>query len=401
MRVVHCHPTDAKGGGSKLTYRLHDGLQRRHGVDSTLAVGKKHRDDETVHELGSLPGERYLTYGIERALSLDGFGSPSSLRFQRLIDEDVDLVHLHNVHGYYFNLLNVRLLPDDLPVVWTFHDMWPVTGNCVHSYDCDRFQSACGNCPQLDSYPPLWLDTTRLLLAVKKRLLPHERLHVAVPSAWMERQTRASTIPYDPVTHVPNGIDTEQFRPVDSVAARDRFDIDNDRVVLFSAGNLTDPNKGLSDLLETLGSVGPDEVTLLALGRGSVPPESVPAGCTVRAPGFLSQSEMVLAYNAADVTVVPSYGESFCLTATESMACETPVVGYDVGGLGEQLTDRVGWVVDPGDVESFTAALNGALANAEQREARGRAARAHVTDSYRIETTVDRYFELYRRILDQ
>jgi glycosyltransferase involved in cell wall biosynthesis len=108
---------------------------------------------------------------------------------------------------------------------------------------------------------------------------------------------------------------------------------------------------------------------------------------------------MPTAYAAADITAIPSYGESFCLTATESMACETPVIGYDVGGLGEQLTSEVGWIVDPDDLTSLSASLNEALANEKLRNRKGRAARRRVQEYYRIERTVDQYFELYRRIL--
>jgi len=400
MNVVQFHPTDAKGGGSKLAYQIHDRMRRLHDVESRLFVDTKYRDDDSVHELGRLPGEDYLTAGIERLLSLDGLGSPSSFRIQSTVRDDVDLIHLHNVHGGYFNMLNVRLFPSSVPILWTTHDMWPVTGNCINSHGCTRFESTCGQCPELDSYPGLSFDTTRFLLALKRRLFDRESITYAVPSEWMGRMIERSRFGDRPIHHVPNGIDIDRFEPMDTDAARQEFDLSPDHdVILFVAHHVGDEKKGLQDLVTALRD-RPDlgDVTVLVVGKGSIPPGLSPSGYDVRMPGFVSPERMPLAFNAATITAIPSYGESFCLTATESMACETPVVAYDVGGLGEQVTSEVGWTAPLGDLEEFTANLETAIEQPGLRREKGRRARQRVTDRYNIENTVESYYDLYREL---
>jgi len=399
MNVLHVHTIDVSGGGAKMVFEINRRLNGYPDTSSQLLVGTKESDEETVIELNRTAIETGATRVLERYLSLDGLGSPSSLRLRRIIaKQDVDVVHIHNIHGGYFNMLNLALIPESVAVVWTFHDMWPITGNCVYSLGCERFKNSCGSCPQLDEYPSLRFDTTPVLLSIKERLFDCD-LTVAAPSEWMYEKVTESRLDQVDLRHVPNGIDTDYFSPRDRERAREYYDVPvDDRVVLFVASSVDSTRKGLGTLLDALDHLsGKGGTSLLAIGGGDLPEDRVSDEFTVRTPGYIPEEDLPVAYSAADICVVPSLAESFGLVATEAMACETPAVVSAVGGLQEQVDPENGWLAEPGNARSFAEAIRMALQN-ETRDRKGELARQHVLENYRIEDCVGNYHDLYAEL---
>lgn len=399
MNVLHVHTTDQGGGGAKLVSTLNRELGERDGVESTLVVGEKESDDDSVRQLDLLPLEATFNLGLERVLSLHGLGSPSTLRFPRLLDRyDVDLVHLHNLHGRYFNAYNVRRIPAEIPVVWTIHDMWPLTGHCSVSFDCDRFEQGCGSCPYPDTYPPIEIDTTALMHRVKRRMFDRDDLTLVTPSEWMLERVRRSHLRSRESVHVPHGIDTETYTPSPDGDERETFDLPAEAtVVLFLANGFSQRVKGGEQLLQALNSLSrAEDVTLLAIGGTDFRETELADSYDLRLPGYVADEGTLRdAYNAADVAVVPSLYESFGLVATESMACGTPVVAFETSGLAEQITDECGWLCEPFDPSALAEGIDAALADESTRRAKGRAARRRVESEYGLDRFVDDYLDVY------
>ncbi|NLV10502.1 glycosyltransferase [Halomicrobium mukohataei] len=400
MNVLHVHTRSVGGGGAQVVSDLHSRLNKRTNINSKLVVKEKGDEQDDVVEMKGGFLDRGFTHLIERKAGLEGFGSFDSLKLPSLIrDHNTDIVHLHNIHGYYFNIFILRHIPDQVNLLWTFHDMWPITGNCTYAMGCERYQTRCGSCPQLDEYPELPFDTTPLLHRIKMRLF-NQDIPVVTPSRWLGRHVAESRLNKPNIRYIPNGVDTEKFSPVDKCEARDIFDIGTDDFVLsFIASNPGDPRKGSKYVIEALNSVSQNhDVTLLTLGSEGFPNEMLNDSIDVRIPGYIPDEKVPYAYAAGDVCIVPSLADNCPLVPLEAMACGTPVIAFDVGGLSEQVTEGTGWLVPPHD----TQALRDAILTAIERfpdSKMNNAARKRVVEKYEITQCVTQYQDLYNKIL--
>jgi glycosyltransferase involved in cell wall biosynthesis len=412
LRVLHLSTFDRQGGASRGAYRLHRGLIDL-GFRSQMAVQGKLSDDPTVlgpasrfsklrHELLALADRAPLALYRNRAAgSFDVQwigGLPASL-VSRMTP---DLLHLHWVTGGFLRIETLRKL--GRPIVWTLRDMWPFTGGCHVSGDCDRYRTACGACWQLGS--DAGRDLTRWVWRRKHRAWRAIDLNLVAPSRWMADCARASSLFRDrPITVIPNGLDTSVFKPLDRGFARLALGIEPNRpVILFGAVNLLkDANKGSAILREALPVVGEkldsSNPQLLIFGS-SAPEDAIDFGLETSYLGHLGdETSMALAYNAADLLVVPSRQESFCHTAAEALACGTPVVAFNATGLRDVVDHRInGYLARPYDPEDLAHGVVSVLAS-ERREEMATRARRKAEESFDIRIVARRYAELYREIV--
>jgi glycosyltransferase involved in cell wall biosynthesis len=315
-----------------------------------------------------------------------------------------DLLHLHWVTGGFLRIETLK--KTRRPIVWTLRDMWPFTGGCHYSGDCDRYRTACGACWQLGSHAR-W-DLTGWVWRRKYRAWRAIDLNLVAPSRWMADCARASSLFRDrPIAVIPNGLDTSIFKPLDQGFARLALGIEPNRpVILFGAVNvLRDANKGseilrnaLPIVAQKLDSTNPQ----LFIFGSSAPENPIDFGIATGYLGHLDdETSMALAYNAADLLVVPSRQESFCQTAAEALACGTPVVAFDVTGLRDVVDHRVnGYLARPYDPEDMAAGIVSVLASDERKETSTRA-RRKAEQSFDIRIVARRYAELYREIVDR
>lgn len=400
VNVLHVSSHD-KGGAGNVALTLTREFDARPGSNARLLVGNKRTEFDSVTEFHKLPFDHELNYVVERILSLDGLAGPGSLDFRRRVESfGADVVHLHNLHAQYFNILNLLRIPRDVPVVWTFHDMWPITGNCVYAYGCDRYRDTCGSCPQLDEYPSLKFDTTPYLLRLKDALFRRRPVTAISPSRWLLEAAQESRMEFADLVHIPNGVDTEHFRPHDVHDCRDEFGISKtDQVILFLAHSLGDHRKGIDLLFESLKTL-PDKsnTTLLVVGSGEIDTAELPSEYSVIQPGHISDEMLPLAYSAADLFAIPSRADNCPLVVLEAMACGTPVVGFPAGGIPELISNQTGWLAPSIDAEAFARTLATALASSEELGSKGIAARQRACSEYSLGEFVNRHEKLYAEI---
>jgi glycosyltransferase involved in cell wall biosynthesis len=358
-------------------------------------VGRKRSEDPWVSELPQLPLEYEATYGIERWLSLEGLGAPSSVRTARNMDSDI--INLHNLHGSYFNLLSLLQLNEQAELFWTLHDTWPVTGNCVYPYGCERFTDSCGQCPQLSTYPSMVFDTTPQLLQLKRWLLGQVSITAICPSMWMLNLAERSVIPFDELIHIPNGVDVIRFNPTPTDEARRELNLEPDTLtILFVAQSLDDPRKGFSEFTSAVEQAHFDRpVSVLAVGNNPPTKAAFPDHIMYQPLGYVSDELLPTVYSAADLFVVPSLADNCPLTVLESMACGTPVVSFPVGGIPELIEDGGGWICKEVSPDSLARTLEGIAANQEDRSAEAQCAREVVEQSHDIRDVVRAYLDTY------
>lgn len=415
MNLVMLNSFDNVGGAAIATYRLHRGLLSI-GVNSRLMVLLKGTNDPTVIALerqSRLKNRIALFYArrderVTRRYQAEGnrYFSPARCPDQlasKVEPSNPDLVHLFWVNSGFLKIETLKQFKK--PVVWTLHDMWPFTGGCHYDDECRRFQQSCGKCPLLGSESDH--DLSRQIWERKQKSWRDVPIIVVATSHWLAAMARSSSLFKDQrIEVIPNGIDTDKYKPLDKCAAREAYNLPQDKhLVLFSAFSATtDKRKGnhlLVPALNKMAQAGWGERTELVI-IGATAPENPPdLGMKVHYMGnFHDEISQVLLYSAADVTVAPSMQENLSNTVIESLSCGTPVVAFNIGGMPDMIDHQgSGYLVHPFEPDDLAAGMMWVLENETRHDMLAQHSRKTVVERFDIKTVANRYLALYQDIL--
>jgi glycosyltransferase involved in cell wall biosynthesis len=405
--VLHISTADNLGGSAKSAYKLHNGL-RNHGVISRMLVRYKVTDDETITPItkGVLKIiDQIGRYGFDK-LGFQFLFYPSSfalLRHPWFIEADI--IQLYNIHGYYFSHLVFPIMTRRKKVVWRLSDMWPLTGHCSYSYECERWKTGCGHCPLLEEYPPLTFDLTKPLWYIKKWIYAMSKIHIVPTNTWMANIVKASLLLHRfESTIIPNGIDPKIFRPIAKTSAKEVLAIPREsKVILFSAHEATTgTRKGGEYVIPTLEQVCADtkkEIILIVLGERSESWQDGNGYQTMRL-GFTKSDEMLaIVYSAADVLISPALAENFPNTVLESFACGTPAVAFDTGGVSDIVHHfETGYLAKYKDVNDLAIGIRLLLNDQVLFNKISRICRELVVTEFTSQHQTNRFIELYQSL---
>ncbi|MCL6435191.1 MAG: glycosyltransferase family 4 protein [Leptolyngbyaceae cyanobacterium HOT.MB2.61] len=406
MNVLQINQFDFFGGAAIAAYRLHQGFVAK-GFSSKLLVGSAKTGSRAV---AVIPRKYRLENQLSRLTSPTGLNNINLLGSfdipKHPYYQEADVLNFHNLHNGYFNYLALPSLTKNKPAIITLHDMWSFTGHCAYSFDCDRWKTGCGKCPYPDVYPPISKDCSHLEWKLKDWVYSRSRLTVVTPSKWMTEQAQQSMLKRFSIHHIPNGIDTEAYQPLDPDICREALGIPgNKRVLIFGAQRLTDSRKGGNSLLEALQKL-PDsikaEIILLTLGEGSEG-ISTTVGMPVFNLGYVSSDRLkAIAYSAADLLVFPTRADNLPIVLQESMACGTPAVSCKVGGVPELIRPGVtGYLAEPGNSVDLCQGILELLEDHALRDRLGQQCREIAIQEYSLELQVKRYTDLYQQVIRQ
>lgn len=420
LKILSVNTSDSSGGAARAAYRIHCGV-RQLGVNSQMFVKNKQLDDETVLSLSLFVPKnvfcrlyQYVQHKIKNKIQQARWSKYpnrediflSDLRsvslhgaLQKL---DFDLLHLHWINLRFFNLK--ELVKIQKPIVWTLHDSWAFTGICHYSYDCDKFKSQCGACPFLRSSDKH--DLSHRVWKAKKKIYSKLNLHIVTPSAWLaDLASESSLLKRFPITVIPNCLDTTVFKILDKADALATLGLSNDKKkILFGAVNaISDARKGFKEVIEAIHyleqNVDCSWFELLVFGAEK-PIAEIETRMQIHYLGYVdNEAELVKIYNVADVMVVPSLSEVFGQTASESMACGTPVVAFNCTGIKEVVTHKVtGYLAQPFDPIDLANGISWCLENNNSSEL-SRNARKKVEENFTMEKVSQQYIDLYKSLL--
>ena len=411
MKPLLVNTVDRQGGAAIATYRLHQGLKSV-GVNSQLLVQRKITDDPSV--LGSVTRVERFTGQLRPYI--DGIPtrlypnrekalfSPAWLpgRIPTRINQlDPDLVHLFWVTSGFLRIESLRSF--NRPIIWTLHDMWPFTGGCHYDDGCGGFQQACGKCPVLHSNKER--DLSRRVWKRKHKYWSDLPIVVVATSRWLGDMARCSSIFGNKrIEILPNGIDTEVYKPLDKKMARTACNLPQDKkLIMFSAFDATsDKRKGgqfLLDALERLsdGDFGKSaELIIVGATSGSL-------GRTGLKTHFMGihydELSQVLLYTAADVLVAPSIQENLSNTVMESLSCGTPVVAFNIGGMPDMIEhEKNGYLATPFETRDLAHGISWVIESNERYAQLSSAARNKVEKHYASQIVANQYLDLYRDV---
>ena len=382
MAQIAAHTAAQPGNRSIVAFGIGNSLQQ--GNVTAVRIGR--------------PLERKVHAVIRKLLDAEGYGSRNATRqlIRLCREQHVDVVHMHNLHGCYLNLkLWFRFLREaNIPVLWTLHDCWPMTGHCAH-FDfcgCDKWQTQCFQCPQQRMYPTcIGLDGSRRNYRLKKSLFTAvPNLTIVTPCDWLRQKVQASFLQALPVRVIYNGVDTEQFKPVAS-AIRAQYGLEQKHVLLAAASDWTD-RKGLPQLL-ALSKMLDESYQLVIIGLPKEKIDNLPPDI-LGLEKIASTERMRDWYSAADCFVNPTLEDTMPLVNLEALACGTPVAVFRTGGCPEAVTDACGIVVEKGNVPMLAQAVKricksgGYTAEACRAQAK----------RFAMENTLSAYADLYREV---
>jgi glycosyltransferase involved in cell wall biosynthesis len=407
--AVVAHFTSQLAGGANIAaQRLHLALCRA-GVKSVLHFGAGEAIDSTM-----VPSFQNRTFFWRNAVALANSwrsrreaegGFVTSPRWVRKtpIQRFGGLPKVINLHwvARWLDLPSfLGSLPSAAPVVWSLHDLIPITGGCHYPGECDHFTRQCGNCPQQRKPGPR--DDTYKFFSIKDHCYSGKNLHLVGNSEWTTSQIRRSGLAKHAIAihTIHYGLDVEEYKSVDKLCARRALGIPDDRFVVgFACSDFSEERKGAGLLLEALKILSAQEILLLAFGSGKWPSAS---GVETMQLGTLNSPQLqCLFYSALDVFATPSRAETFGNTALEAMACETPVIAYAAGGLTDVVVDRETGLLEPeiGSVAGLVRMLRWMWQHPKERVGMGMAGRQRVIRNFSDSLMASRYTKLYRELV--
>jgi len=419
MKTLIVNTSDIQGGAARAAYRLHTALLSS-GVDSQMLVQKKASDDYTVvgastkvqkamaklrPTLDSLPTRLYKN----RTKTLF---SPSWLPFSGIVDKineiNPDIVHLHWICGGMMSIEDIGKIK--APIVWSLHDNWAFTGGCHIMWECEKYKVSCGACPRLGSDKEN--DLSRKIWHRKEKTFSKiSNMTVVGLSKWLTECANKSTLFRDKkVVNLPNPIDTTIFKPFDKDKARELWSLPHDKkLVLFGANSATsDINKGFKELSEALHKLHDKNIEFVVFGS-SQPQNAPDFGFKTHYLGSLSDDvSLVTLYSAVDVMVVPSLQENLSNAIMESLACATPVVGFNIGGNSDMIVhQKNGYLAKPFESKDLAEGIEWVIRevqrstfNVQGSELTGliKNAREKVVREFDSKVVAEKYVEMYETV---
>lgn len=402
-KIVHINTDDQSGGAAKIARELCE-LQRNNAIDSQLLVHKKKLTAHYSSQLQQSKSRKqhFLSFAQKRLEWQDFFHLSSFKLTEHPLIAAADLVHLHNIHGDYFSYMALPSLSSVKHVVWSLHDMHPITGHCSYSLSCSKWEQQCGNCPDLAIYPALEKDTTKFIHHTKKVSYNKSNLHVVALSKWMLQQLKTSILKDQQLHLIYNGIDTTIFYPRKKEVVREQLQLPiNKKIILFSANlGTANPFKG-SDYLKRLVAdySNENDYLFVAIGNNSDEKSSNPNLITV--PYITSAETMAEYYAAADMYLYPSLADNCPLVVLEAMGCGIPVLAFDTGGTAELvLHEETGYIAAYKNYNDLKYGFEWLLSNNERINDMGKAANQRVKEHFTLDIMHENYMKLYRTIIN-
>lgn len=332
------------------------------GWESYIAYGRNERPSSSkLIKIGT--DKDIKLHGLQtRLFDRHGLGSKGATTdfIRQVEDIKPDIVHLHNIHGYYINMevLFLYLKKVNIPVIWTFHDCWSITGHCSHFtfVGCEKWKTQCYNCPQKTGYPASYLiDRSKKNFILKKELFNSLSNLTLVPvSQWLSGILKESFLQNYPIKVINNGVNTEVFRPSEVSDFRNKHGL-IDKFVLIGVATSWGERKGLNDFIE-LSKILESEFQIVLVGLNKKQIDQLPDNIL-----GIERTESVdtLAdiYATSDAFINPTYEDTFPTTNLESQACGTPVITYKTGGSPEAIDESTGIVVEQGNINKLTEAV--------------------------------------------
>lgn len=356
MKILQINSVCGVGSTGRIATDLYKVLEEQ-GHECKIAYGRGVAPEgiDSIKIGSNL--DNYTHVFKTRVFDKHGFGSVNATKkfIEEVKEYDPDVIHLHNIHGYYINIeiLFNYLKESNKPVVWTLHDCWAFTGHCAY-FDyvgCDKWKGGCNKCPQKQGYPTSnILDNSKYNYEKKKELFTSvKNMTIVTPSKWLANLVKKSFLDKYPVEVINNGIDLNIFKPTES-DFREKYNL-QEKFIILGVASVWEERKGLKYFVELSEKLS-DEYKIVVVGVTEKQKKELPNNI-LAITRTNNIKELAQIYTVADVFVNPTLEDNFPTTNLESLACGTPVITFNTGGSHECINNETGYIVSKDNIEEI------------------------------------------------
>lgn len=343
MKILQINSVCGVGSTGRIVTDLYKVLEKE-GHECVIAYGRGTAPEEIKTIRIGTDFDNYMHVAKTRVFDKHGFGSTKATKefIEKVKEYDPDIIHLHNIHGYYINIeiLFNYLKEANKKVVWTLHDCWAFTGHCAYFdyVECDKWKFRCEKCPQKREYPTSnLLDNSKWNYEKKKKIFKGVKdLTIITPSKWLAGLVKESFLSEYKVEIINNGIDLEIFKPIES-NFREKYNL-KDKIIILGVASVWDRRKGLKYFVE-LSKMLNENYKIVIVGVNEKQKKELPSNILsiIKTNNTIELAEI---YSVADIFLNPTLEDNFPTTNLEALACETPIITFDTGGSGECIIDN-------------------------------------------------------------
>lgn len=423
MKILLLNTSEKTGGAAIACHRLMDALNAN-GIETRMLVRDKQTDNPNVVSINTNKWKkafnkwRFLWERIVIFLH-NGFSKKKLFRVsiantgndisKHPLVQEADIIHLHWVNQGFLSLKDIEKLNRlGKPVVWTMHDQWPYTGLCHYVGDCKHYIQHCHCCPQINSASNNDLSSRTF---IRKNVIYQANKSTTLVgcSNWIANQARNSAIigTTTSITNIPNAINISQFQDLNSKQLiRKEFNLpESKKLILFGACKATDTRKGVDFLLSSCKILSKrstsSELCIVVFGAKSEELSSLIKIPVINVGYIHDTKQMIRLYNAVDMFLIPSLEDNLPNTIMEAMACGTPCVGFNTGGIPEMIDHKTnGYVANYKDAEDLANGICWVLEEANYEQL-SQNARQKVVENYSEDVVAKRYLTLYKSLLSE
>ena len=400
FRISHISTSDTEGGSAESAKRIHQNLLKR-GFLSKMFVGNLSNETNDRENLTIFPFLRILDKYFDILMNKFGmqyYFIPSNIGFNRKLYKS-DIIQIYNLHGGYFQFNKLKKLSKISKLVIRFSDYWNLTGHCSYPGDCDKWIKGCGKCPNLKSYPEIGLDLTTNIWKRKNKTFNTIDLSVVVPTKKMFTAVKKSDFFKKKKIHIiPNGVDTNKYKPMKKVKARNLVGLKNKFTILFIShiafNNARKGTEYIEKLLREIDDI--QNIQKVIVGHQSDKWNKFKFR-NLRTFNFIKDHKTKnLLYNSADLTLVPSINENFPNVVLESMSAGVPVLSFLSGGLNEIINNNNGIILKSKNINELKSSILLLKKNKRRKLALSKNSRETILKKYSESIETEKFIKLYK-----
>ena len=412
MKVLHITAGLPNSGSFKGVYLLHKYLLKK-GIRSTIINDSPESTENNLRKIKfvnkNFISNLYLNllYFFDRFPKVFFFFRKATSFSTGFVGYDItklsefknaDIIHLHWINKGFFNIADIAKI--NKPVVWTLRDMWPFTGGCHYTLNCNKFKKTCGMCPQLGS--GFKYDLSFFLQKRKKNFLKKNIYFVAI-SRWLKNQAnRSSILKKKRIEVIHNGIDPKYFFPVSKQKLRNKYNLPKDKkIILFGSQYINSSYKGYRYFIDAFKYLNNKNYFIVLFGNMWDFSQIISSKVNFKHYGFIENVKFLREiYSLSDVFVMPSVQEGFGKTAVESMLCGTPVVCFKNTAISEIVIHKKnGYCANYLNSKSLSKGIKWVLKDSKKISKIRKSSRTMVKRNFNSNLMSNKYIKLYRTIL--
>ncbi len=407
MKVLFINTIDISGGAAIAMQRIIKSLKDNYKIDYKLLVSRKLSDDINTFEIRPIWQKKIesLINLITDKLGLQYIFFPFSKYHLLKIAKQYkpDIIHLHNIHGGFFQINILPELSEIAPIVYTLHDMWSFTGHEAYSYENNNWQYL-KSCNLKDEYPAIGIDTSEWLLKQKLNTYKKSNITIVTPSFWLKNLASKSPLfKNKEIINIKYALDFNTFfKKFKNLRKKYNIPLDA-KVLIFSAENINNPRKGskyLFEILKQLNKNIKEKIHIILIGNGNVDKLFEFNNFIIYNEGYInSEHKLSELLSISDILLYTSLADNLPNTLIESITCGLPAITFDIGGCKEIIQDnKNGFAIKPFDIKDFVDKTILLLNNNDLRNKFSKNAQIYSKENYKPEIIANQYFKLYTKL---